>query len=799
MFRNYLKTAFRNFTRNKLFTAINIIGLTVGFTACLLIGIFILSEFSYDNFQKNGNRIARVTMEYRMSGTVDSTAVTGTKPGPQFARIFPEIKAYTRTSLEHRILKIQDKLFDEPRFLYADPPFFEMFSFSIIKGDKDKPLNAPNSVVITESMAKKYFGNEDPIGRVIHSGKNDLTVTAVCKDVPSNSQIQFDFVSPFLSKGSFVQNETWFNANWITYLLLQNKNDFTPLQNKIDGYMQTAEVRKEANVEGNDYLKFHIQPFNDVHLYSKLTGFEPNGSMSFIYMLSVIALLILVIAFANYTNLTISQSATRSGEIGVRRVMGASGKQIFFQFINESGFITFISMILAFFTAALLIPWFNQLTGKELSIQSLFTVKIVTYATSLAIIFSLIAGLYPALILSGKKPVSVLKKGFTFTGGNPVLRKGLIIAQFAISVFLIIYTVIILQQMNYLNTRNLGYDRDNVLSMPIGQSMRKNLDLLEDAFRQVPGVQSITTAYETPEDIQWGDGVTMTDSKGQHSVSVNAQPVGLNYLSTLKMKLVAGRSFLKSDFGIMDTSDNYKNFQQPYIINEALASKLGLTPENAIGKILTKGAPGPLVGVVKDFNFQSLHQPIGPLLMFLNKEQALVFLMRINSKNTQQTLADLEKTWKERVPDRPFTFNFLDNDYKQLYQSESRSSSFLTIAASLGIFLACLGLFGLAAFTISKRKKEISIRKVLGANTGSIVLTLSKGFIQLVIAAVIIAFPIAWIFGNKWLTGFAYRIDISLWIFVLVAIITILIAFATTSIQAIQASRANPAETLKNE
>jgi len=799
MFRNYFKTAIRNFIRNKLFTTINITGLTVGFAACLLIGIFITDEFSFDNFQKNGDRLARITMEYQMSGTVDSTAVTGTRPGPQFARTFPEIESFTRTSLEHRILKTGNQLFDEPEFLYADPPFFKMFSFHITKGDFKTPLSAPNSVVLTESMAKKYFGNNNPIGQVITSGKNELTVTAICENVPENSQIQFDFVSPFLSKGSFVNNEVWFNANWITYLLLKNKNDFAPLQNKIDAYMRTPEVRKEAGVEGSDYLKFHIQPFMDVHLYSGLTGFKPNGSMGFIYMLSVIALLILIIAFANYTNLTISQSASRSGEIGMRKVMGASGKQIFFQFISESAFITFLSLVLAFILSILLLPLFNQLTGKSLSTSSLFSVSILSSAFALAILFSLIAGLYPALVLSGKKTISILKKGFTFTGGNPILRKGLIIAQFAISVFLIIYTVIILQQMNYLETRNPGYNRENVISLPIGQSMKKNLDLLEDAFRQVPGVQSVTTAYETPEDIQWGDGVTMTDEKGQHAVSVNAQPVGLHYLSTLKMKLVAGRGFLQSDFAGMDTSDNFKNYHQAFIINETLASKLGLTPENAVGKILNKGVSGPVVGVVKDFNYQSLHQTIGPILLFLNKDMAGVFLMRINGANSANTLAALEQTWKERIPDRPFTYNFLDQDYQHLYQAETRSSVFLTVAAALGIFLACLGLFGLAAYTVTKRKKEISIRKVLGANTGSIVLTLSKGFMQLIIVAIIVAFPVAWIFGNKWLTGFAYRINISIWVFVLVALVTFLIAFATTSIQAAFASRANPSETLKTE
>ena len=799
MFTNYLKTAFRNLQKNKLYAAINIFGLTIGLTACLLIGVFIIHELSYDKFNANADRIVRATMEYRQDGTVSKTASTGTKPGPQFKRTFPSIEEYARTYIGHAAIKSGNKVFDEERLLYADQPFFKIFSFKIIEGNATTALDAPDKIVMTESMAKKYFGNEDALNKTLSIGDKAYTVSAVCEDAPQNSQIKFDFVTQFLNIGNNVRDEDWWTANWITYFLLHDKKDIPKLQQQIADYMKTPQVRTEARLEGSDYLTYHLEPLTSVHLHSSLSGFEPNGSITFIYMLTLIALMILIIASANYTNLATAQSTNRSGEIGMRKVMGASKKQIFIQFMSESSVITFIAAILAFMLSIFLIPFFNDVTAKHFTPSILLKPLPIAALMIFTLFVSFFAGLYPALVLSGTQIMGVLKKGFTFTGGNNFLRKGLIVAQFAISVFLIIYTVVILQQMRFMQNKDLGYDKDHIIVLPIVNKMLPQFQSLKDAFARVPGVESITASYDTPEYVQWGDAITAVDEKGKHDISLNAMPVDLDFTKTMKMQMVAGRDFQQSDFGMMDTSENGANYQQPYIINETLAKKLGWTPKESIGRIVSKGKPGPVVGVIRDFNFKSLHDPIGPLLIFLGRDFSRDFMIRINGNNMKTTLSDLETVWKDRLPERPFTYHFLDDDYNKLYLSEQRTLALFSISAGLAIILACLGLFGLAAFATLQRTKEIGIRRVLGANVSSIILLIAKNFLALVAIAILIAAPLAWWAGNKWLQDFAFRIPVHLYVFIATGIVTVLIALGTVSYHSVKASLSNPVDSLRSE
>ncbi|MEO6838259.1 MAG: ABC transporter permease, partial [Ginsengibacter sp.] len=601
MFRNYLKTAFRNLRKNKLYSAINIFGLTIGLAACLLIGVYIIHELSYDKFNANADRIVRLTMEYGQAGTVNKVATTGTEPGPAFKRNFPLIEEYARTFIGHSVIKNGDKLFEEPRLLYADPAFFKIFSFKIVEGNASTALDAPDKIVITRSMAQKYFGDADPLNKTITSGGKDLRVSAVCEDVPQNSQIKFDFATQFTNLGNNVKDETWWTANWITYFLLRNKKDIAPLQKQISNYMKTREVRADAGLEGKDFLTYHLEPLTWVHLHSPLAGFEPNGSITFIYMLALIALLILIIACANYTNLATAQSAGRSGEIGMRKVLGASKKQVFIQFMSESSIISFLSAALALVLGIFLIPYFNDITGRHFTPGILFQPLPIITLIIFTLLVSFFAGLYPALVLSGTQVMGVLKKGFNFTGGNNLLRKALIVAQFGISVFLIIFTIVILQQMHFMQTKDLGYDKDRVVVLPIGGNMLQNFQSIKDAFAQIPGVQSITASYDTPEYVQWGDGITAIDEKGKHDISLNAMPVDLDFTKTLKMQMLAGLDFQQSDFGMMDTSNHDANFRQPFIINETLAKKIGWTPQQSIGRTLEKGSTvGPVMGVVKD-------------------------------------------------------------------------------------------------------------------------------------------------------------------------------------------------------
>ena len=800
MFRNYLKTAFRNLRKNKLYSVINIFGLTVGLAACLLIGVYISHELSYDKFNKNADRIARATMEYKFSGTVNSTASTGTKVGPQFKRMFPSVEEYVRTFVSHNVIQNGDKMFDEPHVLYADPEFFKIFTFPLVQGDPATALDAPDKIVITRSMARKYFGEQNALDQTFRVGKKNFKVSAIAEDAPQNSQIKFDFVTQFMNLGNNVKDEVYWNANWVTYFLLRNKSSLPLLRQQVAEYMNSSQVRAEARIQNkDDYLAIRLEPLLSVHLHSTLAGFEPNGNIRYVYIFAAIALLILVIACANYTNLATAQSTGRSAEIGMRKVMGASASQVFRQFIGESCVITFLAAFLAFALSMLVLPYFNHVSGKQFTVATLLQPIPIIALIVLSLIVSFFAGLYPALILSAMRTMNVLKKGFSFTGGRNLLRKTLIVVQFGISVFLIIYTVIIMQQMHFMQTKNLGYDKDHVVVLPIGGSMTSNFQTLKEAFQQVPGVQGVTASYETPEYVEWGDGISATDEKGKHEVSLNAMPVDLDFIKTMKMKLAAGRDFVESDFSIMDTANNYKNFRQPFIINEALSKKIGWTPEQALGRVIEKGSPGPVVGVVRDFNFTTLHLPIGPLLIFLGRNFSRDFMVRIDGKDVQGTISRLEMVWKQRVPDWPFNYHFLDEDYNKLYVSEQRSSQLFTVASALAIMLACLGLFGLAAFTTVQRTKEIGIRRVLGANVSSITMLVAKNFLGLVGIAIVIATPLAWWMGNKWLQDFAYRIPVQAYVFIGTAIVTALIALCTVGFHAMRAALLNPVKSLRTE
>lgn len=799
MIRNYIKTALRNLRKNRLYTFINIFGLALGLASCLLIGLYINNELKYDTFNANANRIVRTTMEYKMSDKVNFAATTGTKVGPEFNRTFPEVENYARTFISSSNVKYEDKLFNEDHILFADPSFFKMFSFNLLSGNSASVLNAPNKIVLTQSMAKKYFGNESPINKTITVIGKEMTVSGVCEDTPKNSQLKFDFVTQFLNVGNGVKEEQWYTANWITYLLLNKGTNVSHLENKINDYMNTDAIKLQTGADGNNYLNYHLEPLLDIHLKSDLAGFEPNGSMTYVYIFIIIALLILLIASANYTNLATAQSTSRSGEIGMRKVMGASQRQVFIQFISESTIITCLASVLALLLSILVIPYFNLVTGQTFERLELLQPLPLFLLFVFSLVVSFLAGLYPALVLSGAKIMSVLKKGFNSTGGHTLLRKSLIVGQFAISVFLIIYTMIILQQMDFIKNKNLGYDKDHVVVLPIGGKMLDHFQLIKDALANVDGVTSVTAAYETPEYVQWGDGVTAIDENGKHEISLNAMPVDLDFIKTLDMKMAAGRDFVQSDFALMDTTNNRSNYQQPYIINETLAKQIGWTPEGSIGRVIENRALGPIVGVVKDFNFNSLHEPIGPLLMFLGRDFSRTYMVRINSNDIQGTLSRLETVWKERTSGRPFNYHFLDEDYNALYIAEQRSSMLFSIAAGLAIILACLGLFGLAAFTTVQRTKEIGIRKTLGANLTHIVMLISKKFLVLVSISIVIAVPFALWASKQWLQNFTYKIEPKLYVFVFAAIITLLITLVTVGFHSLKAAMANPTKSLKTE
>ena len=795
MIKNYLKLAFRHLIRKKTFSFINIFGLTIGLASCILIGLFISDELSFDTFHANTLRIARVTMEYSEGSAASKIAVTGTRVGPRFKQIFPNVEDFTRTYVGRTIVSNGVTHFAENNFLYADSSFFRIFSFPLLTGDPNA-LRRLDNIVLTASAAQKYFGTADPIGQVLRiKDTKDYRVAAIVADPPGNSQLQFDMVVNFDNLGL---HDEWWSANWITYLLLQNPNSFTPLEKQINAYMQTPAVKAETGVTGSDYLAFHLEPLSRIHLYSNLDGFTPNGSIITVYVLTAIALLILAIACFNYTNLAIAQSSARMGEIGVRKVLGALRGQLFTQFTGEALLIAFIALTLALFTSIGLLPAFNGLTGKHLTAAALLAPQPLAIILSTGLIIGLLAGAYPALVLSGTRLISILRSGFRITGGHGGLRRTLVVVQFTISLFLIITTLVILRQMNYIRNKDLGFDRDHVLVLPIDYQTHTRYNALKTAVGQLPGVADVSGSYDLPVSVGWGDALTAHNGREEIRIAINAIPSDLHFISTMNMHLLAGSDFTAADLPSNIGNDSNRADVR-FILNEAAVRKIGWTPQEAIGKIVTKGQPGIVKGVVRDFNFTSMHQPIGPLMIFPDTSYVRYMLVRLNGTQLPAEIGSLQATWKKYVPDRPFDYHFLDEDYDRLYQTEQRTSQLFTLFSALAIFLALLGLFGLAAISTVQRTKEIGIRKVLGADLLNISLLLARNFLILIGIAFAISVPLAWVAATRWLNDFSYRITVPWWVFPLAGAAVLIVAFATVSFHAIRAGRMNPAESLKTE
>ncbi|MDB5124597.1 MAG: macrolide transporter [Mucilaginibacter sp.] len=795
MIKNYFKIAWRNLKKNRLYAFINIAGLTIGIVSCLLIGIYIKHELSYDRFNENAGRIVRVTMDYGHGEAPQKVAVTGTKVGPQFKRTFPAVMDFVRLEKRSEVVTCNNRVFKEGSLLFADPSFLKIFSFKLVRGNKTTALNEPNKIIITQSIAKKYFDNDDPIGKTLKLSDQSFMVSAVAEDARTNSQIRFDFVVPFSNLSAAKRPEQWYSANYITYLLLKDGADIQPLKTQISRYMSDI-GKNELKLPSGEYLTYHLEPLTSVHLHSNLPNApEPNGSITYIYIMLIVAVLILVIACVNYVNLSIAQSAGRGAEIGIRKVMGAAKHQLFRQFIGESLFVTAIAIALAFGLAFFLLPLFNQVSGKQLTSDNLLDPVIIGSLILLGTIIGVAAGTYPALILSNVKLAKILKSGFSFTSGQNV-RRSLIIFQFIISIFLIVTTVIILQQLSYIRNKDIGYNKSNIVVLPVSYKMLPQVTGLKKVIGNIFGVEGVATANNEPVNVEWGDAIQTADGK---DISVNALPMDEDFIKTMQITIIAGTDYNQTDVLQIDTTNQSKNFRFSFMLNESAARALGWTPEQAIGKELKKGFPGRVKAVVKDFNFKSFHDPIGPLLIFLDHFQTQNVFVRINGNNTASIIPALEKIWKERFPGRPFEYKFLDEDYDALYRTEQRTAGVFTTFSVLAILLACLGLFAVTAFAVVQRTKEIGIRKVLGANVSGIILLISKDFLYLVIIAAAIASPIAWYISNKWLQDFAYRIHIHWWLFVGAGIACLIVAGLTVSIQAFKAAIVNPVKSLKSE
>ncbi len=798
MIKNYFIVAFRNLWKNKVSSVINISGLTIGLTSCLLIACYIRHEVSYDSFQKNGKRIARVIMEYRFDGGGESNKgnFTSVRVASVFKKNFPEVESAVKMTEQQNIVRHGNKLIDEKRFMYADSGFFSVFSFKLLQGDQYKVLAAPKDLVLTASTAKKYFGNEDPVGKSLTVGTdNDLyLITGVMQDCPSNSQIKFDFLASFSSLGIGKEYEaTYWDANYTTYLLLENESSRLSLQKKIPSFM-----KKEMEGQGAT-VNFFLEPFDKIHLHSEFDGFEPNNSIGFIYILAAVALLILIIACSTYINLCTARSMERAREVGVRKVIGADKNQLFWQFIGESGVLCLISVAFSLLLAAWLMPYFNQLTEKQLQWKELFSFLFLGFSFLIAILVSLVAGSYPALILTRFQPVKVLKGSFRNTGSGQWLRKALIIFQFAISLFLIVSTLIIQKQLYYIQHKKLGYEKERVLVLPMENKMLGSLSLIKQEFKSDPDIINISRCVSTPVTIGGGYNMRSALMPAGQQFAVTGNPVDEDFVKTTGLEMIAGNDFTEQDIKDVASDSQSKRIYH-FILNESAARQLGWTPEAAVGKkmFLDESRPGFVKGVIKDFHFESLHKAIRPLVLFpeLRGRQLLV---KLSGHNLPQALAFLQTKWKTLVPGRPFEYHFLDEDFDQLYKAEIRLGEVMDLFSFIAITLACLGLFGLSSYMAQQRTKEIGVRKVLGASLGHIVVILSRDFVKLAAIALLIAYPVSWWATTKWLQDFAYKAAAGWTIYLVSGFAVLALVILTVGFRAIKAGLSNPVNSLRSE
>jgi len=799
MIKNYFKIAWRSLWKNKMSSLINISGLTAGLTCCLLMVLYMQHELSYDKFQQNGDRIVRMIMEYKFSeGEITKGNFTSTKVLPAFRQNFPEVENGVRMSDPDRLVKFEDKLFNETKFLYADSTFFSVFpSFRLLKGQAEQVLKSPNMVVLSATAAKKYFGSiNNAIGKVllISSKQDNYLVTGVAEDCPSNSQIKFDFIASFSSLGP-AQEDTYWNANYTTYLLLKDKNSIASLQAKVEPFMK----KEMDRIDKGSWVNYQLEPYTKVHLFSPYDGFEPNSNITYIYIIGAIAVLILLIACFTYINLSTARSMERAKEVGIRKVAGAIRGQVFWQFIGESILVTVISLVLSFILASLILPGFNALADRNLSATDFFQTPVLLAALMIAVTISLFAGSYPALILSKFQPVKILKGSFKNTSSGAWLRKSLIVFQFTISVFLIVSTFIIQKQLHFIQNKKLGYEREHVIVLTIDQKIMDKIDLIKTEFKTNPDILAVSKANNTPVYIKGGYSVYRGDKTAAQAMNVKANPVDDEYLRANNINIIAGIDLNRQDLLDANKEDYTKNYFH-YILNESAAKALGWKPDEAIGKKLFLGEhrPGEVKAVVKDFHFASLHTPVEPLILFPG-DWGSNLIVKTSGNNLPTTIAFLENKWKQLAPHRPFEYRFMDEDFQKLYNSEMKTGKIFSIFAGIAILLACLGLFGLAVYATQQRTKEIGIRKVLGASVSGITVLLSSKFLGLIAVAFVVASPIAWFVMHRWLQDFAYRVDISWWVFAIAGLSVLVITLITVGFQAIKAAVSNPVKSLRSE
>ena len=808
MIYNYLKIAVRNLLKYKFISFINLFGLTIGLTCCLLILAYILNELSFDKYNKNSDNIYRVTRLFRNAETKATTLNLGTIAppfGPLLANDFKEIKKITRLLDNSPVpLRYEEKMFNEQNVFFADENLFDFFDVDVLKGNPAKALNDPYSVMLTDEIAIKYFGNEDPMNKVIRMNNQfNLKVTGIYKPFPSNAHlhpaimISFNTLKDTAVYGEENLRTNWGNNSFFTYILVPDSFDPIKMESQFPAFLDRHIREGDGKFKPSDWTTLGLQKLTDIHLYSHMDyEAEENGDIKRVYIFSAIALFILLIACINYMNLSTARSALRAKEIGIRKTVGAQRKEIIAQFLSESVMISWVAMILAFIITWLVLPWLNKLSGQSLSIDILLSWQVIAAMCLIPFVVGIVSGIYPSLFMSSFQPVKVLKGLFKAGGANISFRKVLVTVQFTISIILIVSTAVVFKQLKYMQDKSLGFEREHIVTLPYNGALNENFESFRNDLISNSTIKNVTRSSRIPTG-RLLDAMGTKINRGDSLVPANADikfvAADQEFLSTYGVKMVMGRDFSK----------DYSTDTSAFLINEAAVQALGLkSNEDAIGKDITYGSrKGKLLGVINDFHFESMHQKIVPLILLVPRSAFAYgrISVKIAGNNLPAAINKIETTWKKFLPETPYEYTFLDENFKRLYESEQKQKTIFTIFAFIAIFIACLGLFGLSAFAITQRIKEIGIRKVLGANVSTIVTLLSKDFLKLVIIAAVIAFPVAWWAMHTWLQDFAYRIDIPWWIFLLAGIIAALVALITISFQAIKAAVANPVKNLRTE
>jgi ABC-type antimicrobial peptide transport system permease subunit len=786
MFKNYLLIAIRNIFRNKLFSTVNILGLALGIGSALLIFLWVNDELEFDHFHANSDRLYRVMENQTYTdGRIYTFAATPGPMAPFIKEKFPEIEKATRFTWEvQNLFHLDDKSFFEMG-RYVDQDFLDMFSFPFVEGDLSTALKDKNSIVITEKLAKKYFGDGDPLGKdFLLDTKNSFKVTGVIKDLPKNSSIQFDYLLPF--QFFFDENKQWIdqwgNNNIRTYILLRADAKPMEFENKLKDEI------KEHNEESN--VQLFIQPFRDAYLYGDFeNGKQAGGRIEQVRIFFVVAVLVLVIACINFMNLSTAQATKRAKEVGLRKVIGAVPSQLFRQFMGESFITVCLGAVIAVLMALLLLPKFNELTSKALSLYVIDARTILIFV-GIILFTAFVAGSYPAVFISEFKPVQVLKGQLKSGSSAGYFRKILVVVQFSLSIFLIISTAVVFRQMSFMENRDIGFDRENVFHMWMQGDVQPKFETFRQRLLSEPGIESVTGASQLP--IEIGNSTMGLEWEGKDpdaQILFTNIDVDYEFIQTMKMRMSEGRPFDRTR--VTDTS--------AYIVNETAAAKFGFKDGTADHDLTMWDRKGKIVGVVKDFNFGSLHSAVEPLVIRMSRNNVYLALVRAKPHETETALKSAEKLWKEYAPGYPFRYSFLNQDWEGFYKAEAQRGKVFNTLAILSIFISCLGLFGLSAFSAERRTKELGIRKALGATTQGLVGLMGREFTILVLIAACIGCPLGWYAMTLWLSNYAYHVDVGIATLIIAAVICMMVSLITIAYHSIKVAASDPVKSLRYE